>query len=175
MPNPFDFWAAGPYAYLGVAPGGIINASPRPSPIALFYGEHNYSTNNGWGSSHIMAKHGIFLNRTAKKYGMPQTDVAEIIWRKLQSSGNLYHTESNNKFKISLTISPESLLLMNWIERLRVFSVITIYAHPRQLDGQRLARYTGPKCPLGKKPVFSMKSEPEWCPFSLVPPGSAPY
>lgn len=170
----YDFWTVNSFPYFGVMPGGVLKWLPKPAPICLFHGEHNHRTTNGWGEYHIAQRHAIWIKQASALYGHSTPNVPLVVWKKLQQGGNLYETEGNGKFKIALTLRPEALLLMNYIEHLGVFSIITIYAHPRHLDGMTISRFVGAKSTTKTPPTYARDAHSNWCPFSLVPPGYAP-
>jgi hypothetical protein len=174
MGDPKNFWSINSIPYLGFLPGNQIAWLPKPIPICLFEGwQDPGSPQKGWGEIHISHRHKPWLLQMRARCRNPNITVAEVIWRKLQQAGSLYETETDNKFKLSLTVSPSTLLVMNYVETERIFSVTTIYAHPRQLDGRMICRYVGAKCRPGATSFAHCPAE-TWGRFSLVPPGTAP-
>lgn len=99
-------------------------------PIRLHVG------NVGFGHHHIELKHSHWYERVGKA-------IPELIYEKLQQSGHIFLTESDDKVKISLRITPETLILLE-LRRLQqesYFSIVTAYRHPNRIDGDSLGRY----------------------------------
>lgn len=99
-------------------------------PIRLHVG------NVGFGHHHIALKHSHWYKRIGKT-------IPELIYEKLQQAGYIYLTEAGGKLKISLRITPETLILMELrhLDQEGYFSIVTAYSHPSRLDGESLGRY----------------------------------
>ena len=71
--------------------------------------------------------------------------VPELVHFKLGQGGTIYSTEEDAKVKISMRLAPDSLLILNIYEHTQTphLSVTSLYAFPRNLDGQRLGKYPG--------------------------------
>lgn len=130
-----DVWLVDGSRDFAIFPANIIPDIKADTPIWLKVGD------NYFGETHIRTKHYHWVNIHKKS-------VPELVHFKLGQSGNIYCTETNSKLKISLSLTPGALLVLELIVSNTDphFSVITLYAHPnRQLDGQSLGRYRGRK------------------------------
>jgi len=149
--DPYDFYAAADGLDIGIFPGGLVPDIPADLPIRLQRG------NGQWGALHIATKHGHWL----KKQGL---DVHEMVWHKLRQRGAIYTTEENGKLKISLRISPAALVVLRLISSgAEVFmTVVSVYFHPKALDGTKLAEYKPAEgLPAGdRKLVYPLYSLP---------------
>ncbi len=119
---------------LGWFPSGIVAGLDEPIPIRLHIG------NKVFGAYHIQTKHKVWLEKQ-------QTEAHCMVWRKLQTQGHIYTTESETKHKFSLRIHPAALMVVELREHQgeRYFSVVTLYSHPQQMDGKHLGRYNPKK------------------------------
>ncbi len=103
-----------------------------PVPIRLRVGTIAY------GQVHIQKRHGHWVSRMGKS-------VPEFVYEKLGQPGKIYCTEVDEKVKISIRLSPASLLILSLISDggQGHFSVTSIYNHPARLDGLVIGRYPG--------------------------------
>ncbi len=69
------------------------------------------------------------------------------------------HKEDEGQLKLSLRISPTSLLILRFIAAQNFFTVVSAYAHPAHLDGIEIGRWPGHR-ESGAMPAFCL----------LVPP-----
>lgn len=146
--NKFDFYAVNGVANLAVIPGGTHKAQPADAPIRLQRGDP------GWGAIHIAQKHDHWLAKNSM-------EVHEIVWTKLQQQGGIYSTEEEDKFKISLRLSPSALLILRLIPRsLPFFTVVSIYLHPSELDGEHIGKYFGSGT-TGPVPALCLPAPPQ--------------
>jgi len=128
-----DVWLVDGSPDFAIFPANIISEIEADIPIWLKVGDKYF------GETHIRTKHGHWVNMNKKT-------VPELVHFKLGQSGSIYCAETNSKLKISLSITPAALLVLELITSNIEphLSVTTLYAHPnRQPDGQRLGRYRG--------------------------------
>ncbi|MEY4978028.1 MAG: hypothetical protein RLZZ352_298 [Pseudomonadota bacterium] len=105
-----------------------LNAS-EPIPIRLHVG------NLAFGQIHIDRKHGNWLRTHA-------SDAKALVWSKLQSPAQVYASDKAGALKLSFRFAPEALMVLEYREALRAYlSVVTLYQHPRHVDGQNIGRY----------------------------------
>jgi hypothetical protein len=121
-----DLWQVDGSNELAWFPGGVVAEFPEPAPIRLHVG------NAAFGQIHIQNRHGHWVSRS-------RLSVPELVWNKLQSPGSIYSTVVDQRFNLSLRLTPQSLIVLQW--RGDYFSVVSLYAHPSPLDGQWLGRY----------------------------------
>ena len=112
-----------------------IPANTLPSitvdmPIRLQVG------NGYFGSTHITARHGKWLQRY-----QPDGCVATFIHKKLSTSGKILLLEEQDKIGLALRLNPDSALILKNIGDF--FSVTTIYYKRSGLQGNEIGRYTG--------------------------------
>jgi hypothetical protein len=122
---------------------------PDGTPIRLLEGnERNFGARHVYKKQRrktiqdILRKH----QTTAKRYqDICKTDTyaAEYVWLKLNSSGNAYTTEGDNKTKIALSMNPSSLLILTRQDKDELFySITSLIPRPNNnLDGDSLGRY----------------------------------
>jgi hypothetical protein len=98
-----------------------------------------------FGEKHIQDRHGHWV----KRHNMT---VPELVYFKLGQHGNVYCTEKNSKIKVTLTITPSALLVLDLITHIGQphFSVTTLYHHQGPLDGRIIGRYKGRPKVTGK-------------------------
>lgn len=132
--NKDDLWHADGSPNFSVMPENISRAigSDTSIPIWLKVGTPVF------GEKHILQKHGHWV----KRHNMT---VPELVYFKLSQHGNIYCTEKNSKIKVSLTIAPSALLVLDLIKHtdLPHFSVTTLYHHQGFIDGDIIGRYKG--------------------------------
>lgn len=132
--NKDDLWHADGSPNFSVMPANISRAigSDTSIPIWLKVGTPAF------GEKHILNRHGHWVNRH-------NMTVPELVYFKLCQPGNVYCTEKNSKIKVSLTITPSALLVLDLITHTDQphFSVTTLYHHQGSLDGDRIGRYKG--------------------------------
>jgi len=149
MPLTEDFWTLDGQKSFGHLPGLVLDRTD-PVPICLQWGTKQ------WGARHIGHKHVPFI--TQNSVGAPaRHEVPWVIWKKLQQSGSIWTAEQAGKLKVSLPLSPSSLLILQLNEDDEpFFSVTTLYTHSRGLDGQNIGRYVGRKWLPKVIPVFHL-------------------
>lgn len=115
------------FGYLAIDPS---NSESDQLPIFLKKGNFSF------GSVHIEKKHHHWVRTT-------KMSVPELVYAKLRQRGRIFTTESNNKNKLSMRISPEALIVLELaaIGSMPHWSVTTIYKHPSALDGQEIVKY----------------------------------
>lgn len=115
------------FGYLAIDPS---NSESDQLPIFLKKGNFSF------GSVHIEKKHHHWVRTT-------KMSVPELVYAKLRQRGRIFTTESNNKNKLSMRISPEALIVLELaaIGSMPHWSVTTIYKHPSALDGQEIGKY----------------------------------
>lgn len=130
--RPHDCWLVDGAQEFGWMPAGVIHGIPNRSPIWLKVGTEAY------GERHIAKRHGHWVQQQ-------KLSVAELVFHKLGQSGLIYTTEREGKIKINLRLSPSALMVLDWVDHpvTAHFSVTTIFAHTRHLDGTILGRYCG--------------------------------
>lgn len=144
--NSYDFYEFGGCDEFAIFPGGLIEGFDDPTPIKLQRGDMS------WGARHIATKHSAWLTKN-------KLEVHELVWRKLREPGNIYSTEDASKLKLSLRISPTSLLVLRYFEAKRFFTVVSAYVHPSQLDGLHLGRWPG-RSEAAPMPAFCLPAVP---------------
>ncbi|MBT8615535.1 hypothetical protein G6652_09265 [Polynucleobacter paneuropaeus] len=127
----YDYWLIDESATLGFIPGGIIATHENPIPIWLHVG------NPAWGEAHIQGKHGNWLASN-------QSTVIALVYEKLSQKGSIYCSEDTNKIKISLRLTPTSIMILTLQQRPQLhFSITSIYPHPARIDGEVIGKYLG--------------------------------
>jgi hypothetical protein len=135
-----DLWIVNGNCNFGWFPAGRVPGIDIEIPIRLHIG------NAVFGEYHIKTKHGAWLQKL-------KTEAQHMVWQKLQTSGHIYATEAEKKNKLSLRINPEALMVLE-LRKHRAeyyFSVVTLYAHPKQIDGRSLGRYIPKKMPINDR------------------------
>jgi hypothetical protein len=132
-----DLWLVDASPDFAIFPANIIPSISIDTPIWLKVGSKQF------GETHIREKHGHWVSKQGKT-------VPELVYFKLGQSGPIYCTESHSKLKISLSITPAALLVLDYNDTHAVphFSVTTLYNHPHALDGQSIGRYKGRRNPF---------------------------
>lgn len=132
--QPWDCWLADGDRAFGYLPGGLLPGVNQACPIWLKVGTEAY------GERHITKRHGHWVERQGM--GVP-----ELVFAKLGQSGVIYTTEREGKLKINLRLAPASLMVLDWMGQHAHphYSVTTLFAHPRNLDGSIIGRYLGRK------------------------------
>jgi hypothetical protein len=129
-----SFWAVNDsinFGYLSAQYGSTFKTMDQTfAPIRLRVG------NKVYGQKHIEIKHKALLLTN-------NISAAELVYLKLRQSGVIYSTEDVRKTKISLRVNPSALMILELRkEGAEIFwSVVSIYTHPKRLDGTELGRY----------------------------------
>ena len=115
------------FGYLAIDPSNF-----ESDQIPIFLKKGNFS----FGSVHIEKKHHHWVRTT-------KMSVPELVYAKLRQRGRIFTTESNNKNKLSMRISPEALIVLELVAigSMPHWSVTTMYKHPSALDGQEIGKY----------------------------------
>lgn len=115
------------FGYLAIDP-----SNSKSDQLPIFLKKGNFS----FGSVHIEKKHHHWVRTT-------KMSVPELVYAKLRQRGRIFTTESNNKNKLSMRISPEALIVLELaaIGSMPHWSVTTIYKHPSALGGQEIGKY----------------------------------
>ncbi len=144
----YDFWTYGGSKEFGLVPAGILDTT-GPTPICLQRGDSSF------GETHIRFNHGTWVNKHA-------SSVAQLVWKKCRQSGQMFATESGNKLKIAMRLSPDALMILRYIHAggLPFFTVVSLYPTPSSLDGDHLGRYTDTLPAPPPSPVFSLPPLP---------------
>ncbi len=104
-------------------------------PIRLHTGDER------WGVHHIELGHIEWIRR------QQASSVAELLFRKLAQTGDVWCTGGGPRLKLSLRLGPAALLVVQLKDARGsdpYFSVTTLYAHPQgRLDGRHVGRYFG--------------------------------
>jgi len=127
-----DYWLVDGQKDFAIIQVEAVPFLPQPLPIWLKVG------NAVFGATHILQRHGKWALSHAPS-------VPELVHKKLGQSGTVYTTEHESKLKICIRISPEALMVLNLFDRVPVphFSVTSLYAMPRSVDGERVGKYKG--------------------------------
>jgi hypothetical protein len=125
-----DFWLVDGSDVFAIMPA---TADFPELPIKLHIGTPDY------GSVH-MAKHRIKWPRHIQR----MSDL-EILYNKLAGAGKIWCSEKNSKVKITLSLSPSALLILElrYNEVGKYWSVTTLYPYNKQPDGSIIGRYPG--------------------------------
>lgn len=121
---------------------GIIHGVDISLPIRLLVGDQPRDPKKGFGSTHIMASHGEWVERAS-----PDGTVAALVHKKLSQSGEI-HRSRKRGVNLALTLSPSTLMilqLMNWKSTSKepYLSVVTLYPKDRFRSEDRIGRYQG--------------------------------
>jgi hypothetical protein len=126
-----DLWQANGTSDFAFLPQSLmreLNAT-APLPIRLHVG------NLAFGQVHIDHKHGHWLRKL-------QSDSKTLVWSKLQMPAQVYASDKSGALKLSFRFTPEVLMVLEYREAPSAYlSVVTLYQHPRNVDGQHLGRY----------------------------------
>ncbi len=117
----------------GILPANTIKQLESDVPIRLNVG------NKYFGQVHIERKHGHWV----KKHNLT---VPELVYYKLGQPGKIFCTEKDSKIKLSLSIQPSALLVLELIELNSNdphLSITTLYELNSYLDGRPIGRYKG--------------------------------
>ena len=134
MYEQYGFWTVDGLTDFGHMPGGIIPGIDSSVPIRLQHG------NNAFGAAHIELRHRTWLQKNGHS-------AASMVHFKLQQSGKIFSTESYDKTKVSMTISPSALLVLQYVPKFRFLTVVTVFAKTGPLDGELLGNYKAPPGP----------------------------
>ncbi|MGR4991337.1 hypothetical protein ACPV3U_17335 [Vibrio rotiferianus] len=128
--KPFDFWLINNSKDWAVIPAGTIKGFDEDLPIRLQVG------NKGFGQKHIEFRHSHWLKKITKT-------VQEALATKLGQSGSIYTTEEDNKLKIMMRVSPDSLLVIRHVSNRQgnFFTVVSLYYKNERVDGDYVGRY----------------------------------
>lgn len=128
-----DLWHVDGSPDFAILPAQIIRTIGITAPIWLKVG-----TDAGYGAQHIQAKHYHWVSRQNKT-------VPELVYFKLGQAGSIYCTEKHSKLKLSLSINPQAVLVLDLYDRCESphFSVTTLYGLNHRLDGDIIGRYPG--------------------------------
>lgn len=127
----FDYWLIDGNKVFSTIPANTLPSIAVDMPICLQVG------NGYFGSTHITARHGRWLQRH-----QPDGCVATFIHKKLSSSGKIILLEEKNKIGLALRVTPDSTIILTKVDDF--FSVTTVYYKRSPLEGSELAtRYTG--------------------------------
>ena len=140
--NLYDFYSCNGNDEFAIFPSGLVSGFDTPTPIKLQRGDAS------WGARHIATKHGVWLAKH-------KLEAHEMVWHKLRETGVIYSAETDDKLKLSLRISPTSLLILRYRAAQSFFTVVSCYAHPSQLDGTPIAKWPGQSA-LGPMPNFCL-------------------
>lgn len=126
-----DIWLADGCSDFAFFPQSLmreLNAS-APIPICLHVG------NLAFGQVHIDHRHKHWLATL-------QSDAKSLVWAKLQTSAQVYASDKAGALKLSFRFAPEALMVLEYREGPNAYlSVVTLYQHPRHVDGQHIGRY----------------------------------
>lgn len=127
-----DLWLVNNEPNFSFIPANTIPDICHDCPVWLKVGNHIY------GETHIKQKHFHWVS-------LHKMTVPELVYHKLGQHGQMYCSEVNSKIKISLSLHPSALIIMNYMEKADTphLSVTTIYSHQGHLDGSKIARYKG--------------------------------
>lgn len=153
--NVFDYWLIDGQKNLSCVKGKVAKAIgvPDGTPIRLHAGkiqtfgaEHVYHPKRRVQIDNILKKD-ISTASRFKEISLSRTQAPEYVWLKLQQSGSVYSTESDDKSQIVLQRAPSGWMFMN-VSRFNpddiYLSIVTLY--PKQssnIDGKNLGRYLG--------------------------------
>ena len=126
----FDYWLIDGDKSFSKIPANTLPSITVDMPIRLQVG------NGYFGSTHITARHGKWLQRY-----QPDGCVATFIHKKLSTSGKILLLEDQDKIGLALRLNPDSALILKNIGDF--FSVTTIYYKRSGLQGDEIGRYTG--------------------------------
>lgn len=126
--TPNDFWQADGNIDFALFQAGRFGKYPEVMPIRLHVG------NAAFGQTHIDFRHSVWLQSL-------KTQSYSLVWEKLQMPAAIYESDKENACKFSFRFSPESLMVIELHKSQEYFSVVTLYSHPRQIDGRHLGRY----------------------------------
>lgn len=128
--TPFDYWLINSNRDWAVIPAGTIEGFDEDLPIRLQVGD------KGFGQKHIEFRHGHWLKKIKKT-------VQEALSTKLGQSGNIFTTEEDNKLKIMMRVSPDSLLIIRYVPNKQgnFFTVVSLYYKNERVDGDHVGRY----------------------------------
>lgn len=147
MAGPDDYWAVNGDINFGYIPAGVTPMSEDRLPVRLQTG----TIQGKWGQIHIANDHADWVNRLQKS-------VPHLVLIKLSQPGAVYDSESPGKFKIHISLNPNSLLVLTYQHNLGdpFFGVTTLYHRRGKVDGQRIGHFNG--CPhaqahLGANPL----------------------
>lgn len=126
-----DLWLADDRSDFAFFPQSLmreLNAS-APLPIRLHVG------NSAFGQVHIDQRHGHWLTTL-------QSDAKAMVWARLQTSAQVYASDKASALKLSFRFAPTALMVLEYREGPNPYlSVVTLYQHPRHVDGQHIGRY----------------------------------
>lgn len=130
--RPNDFWLVNDSREFSVLSGGTIAKFASDIPIFLKVG------NLSFGERHIAAKHSVWVKKQSVH------SVAELVYLKLEHSGEIYCTEVAHKIKIIMRLKPSAIMVMQYDPNPEPhFSIVTLYFHQDKLDGSKIGRYRG--------------------------------
>lgn len=139
-----DFWTVDGERNFGIMPAGLTPITADSVPILLHRGDA------AWGETHIRCGHQPWLNKL--KMTAPQ-----LVWMKCQQSGQLFDPQdSRHKFTIALTVAPTALLVLRFVQKDGIFTVVTLYNRNRPPGGILIGRYVGQKSP-NQSPKFALQ------------------
>lgn len=154
MAHEEDYWTVDGSHCFGIIPGGLTPITQLDMPIWLHHGTDE------WGAKHILKKHGHWLTKI-------KMNAPELVWHKCQQTGIVHDTSSTSKFTIAMEIAPSALMVLRFVKKDDLFTVVTFYYRDRSPEGTMLGRYVGVKA-TNPNPVFDLVAKPQ--PTIIVKP-----
>lgn len=131
--NARDYWAVNGNIDFGFIPANLTPVATFSAPVRLQRGDATAL----WGHDHILADHGHWVKST-------RLSIPHLLLTKLSQPGQVYTTEVDSKFKLSLSLTPNSLLILKFVPGADpFFGVTSLYFRSGPLDGIRLGRFPG--------------------------------
>jgi len=134
----FNFWLVDGNKNFAMIPANTIVDVNHDTAIRLQVGDRFF------GEKHIIDRHDHWINSLIKKGIIEQINsVASLVWLKLGQRGNIYSTESTDKMKIVMNISPDALMVLKYIDtgNDKFFTVLTLYKTTSYIDGEKIGTY----------------------------------
>lgn len=120
-----------------VIKAGAIKTIAVDTPIWLKVGNKSY------GSVHIAERHGHWIKQHSTIQEI-DVAVAELVYKKLGQTGNMFSSYNQGRIQINLSITPEAFVVLDYLDHIVPhFSVTTMYYRNGRIDGDRLGRYLG--------------------------------
>jgi hypothetical protein len=134
----FDFWLVEGNRDFAIIPANTIADIDRDIAIRLQVGDRFF------GERHVIDRHKLWVNLLIERRMIePVNSVASLVWLKLGQRGNIFSTESTDKIKIVMSISPDALMVLKYIDtgNDKFFTVLTLYKTTSRIDGMKIGTY----------------------------------
>ena len=125
----FDYWLINSKKDWAVIPANTIEGFDRDIPIRLQKGTKSF------GQEHIHIKHGRWLHKH-------KLSLTELLSLKLAQPGIFYSTKHENKIKLMMRLTPDTLIVLRYEKSDGgFFTIVTMYKKRGSVKGHKIGLY----------------------------------